>query len=347
MGLASALTTALTGMQAAETQVDVVGNNLANSQTVAFKASTAVFATQFLQTQSLGSSPTATDGGTNPRQTGLGTRVAAIAPDFTQGTIEISSTPSDLAIQGDGFFIVQNSNGETQYTRNGQFKTNANNDLVTLGGDRVLGYGVDEDFAIQQTGTAPLEIPLGMRWSRPTDNVFLQGVLTPAGDVSDTAGVVQTATLAASGGGPLTAGTLLTDVVDTSQGPTPLFSQGVLEFTGRKGGRALTPQTLDVTATTTVQDLMDFMQEAAGIQTAGDDPLMPDSVNNIPSESGTLSSGIVIQNGQIRIVSNNGTGNEIEINPSAFRLTTTGGVLQTPSLWLCHATGRCWRKRGG
>ena len=58
MGLASALTTALTGMQAAETQVDVVGNNLANSQTVGFKASTAVFATQFLQTQSLGSGPT-------------------------------------------------------------------------------------------------------------------------------------------------------------------------------------------------------------------------------------------------------------------------------------------------
>ena len=66
MGLASALTTALTGMQAAETQVDVVGNNLANSQTVAFKASEAVFATQFLQTQSLGSGPTATDGGTTP-----------------------------------------------------------------------------------------------------------------------------------------------------------------------------------------------------------------------------------------------------------------------------------------
>ena len=60
MGLASALTTALTGMTAAETQIDVVGNNLANSQTVGFKASTSVFATQFLQTQSLGSGPTAT-----------------------------------------------------------------------------------------------------------------------------------------------------------------------------------------------------------------------------------------------------------------------------------------------
>ena len=63
MGLASALTTALTGMQAAETQVDVAGNNLANSQTVGFKASQAEFATQFLQTQSLGSAPTNTSGG--------------------------------------------------------------------------------------------------------------------------------------------------------------------------------------------------------------------------------------------------------------------------------------------
>src|ERR1043165_10119069 len=117
MGLASALTTALTGMQGAETQVDVVGNNLANSQTVGFKASEAVFATQFLQTQSLGSGPSATDGGTNPRQTGLGARIAALSPDFTQGTIEISSNPSDLAIQGDGFFMVKNAEGERQIGR--------------------------------------------------------------------------------------------------------------------------------------------------------------------------------------------------------------------------------------
>src|SRR6476660_594973 len=140
MRLASPLTTALTGIQAAETQVDVVGNNLANSQTVAFKASEAVFATQFLQTQSLGSGPTASDGGTNPRQTSLGARVAALRTHLTQGTIEIRRRPSYLAIQGDVFFIVKIANGEQQYTRNGQFKTNADNELVTLGGERVLGY---------------------------------------------------------------------------------------------------------------------------------------------------------------------------------------------------------------
>src|SRR6187401_1676896 len=113
MGLASALSTALTGLSAAETTIDVVGNNVANSNTVGFKASSAVFATQFLQTQSLGSSPSDTRGGTNPRQIGLGTRVAETTPDFNQGTIEVSSNPLDLAIQGDGFFIVQGSQGET------------------------------------------------------------------------------------------------------------------------------------------------------------------------------------------------------------------------------------------
>lgn len=67
MGLASALTTAFTGLIAAEAQIDVVGNNLANSQTVGFKSSTAVFATQFLQTLSLGAAPSQDNGGTNPR----------------------------------------------------------------------------------------------------------------------------------------------------------------------------------------------------------------------------------------------------------------------------------------
>ena len=127
MGLASALSTALTGLTAAETTIDVVGNNLANSNTVGFKASQANFATQFLQTFSLGSGPTENSGGTNPRQTGLGTMVADITPDFSQGTIEISSSSTDMAIQGDGFFIVQGSQGEHLYTRNGVFKINASN----------------------------------------------------------------------------------------------------------------------------------------------------------------------------------------------------------------------------
>lgn len=191
MGLSSAMTTALTGLHAAEVQIDVAGNNLANSQTVGFKASDVVFATQFLRTLSQGSQPTDTNGGTNPRQVGLGVEVAEIKPDFAQGTIEVSSSPSDLAIQGDGFFIVQGPQGEPLYTRNGIFKTNSENELVSATGNRLLGFGVDEFYHLQTTQLVPLTIPLGSAAAaQATQNVYLNGNLTPTGDIANTAEVI-------------------------------------------------------------------------------------------------------------------------------------------------------------
>ena len=198
MGLASALSTALTGLTAAETTIDVVGNNLANSNTVGFKASNANFATQFLQTRSLGASPvTGGSGGTNPRQIGLGTMVADITPDFNQGTIEISANPMDLAVQGEGLFIVQSNAGEEFYTRNGIFKLNANNQIVSITGNRLLGYGINDDFVIQETELTPLTVPLGAEHvASTTENVYIQGQLSPTGVISDAAEIIQSAVLA-------------------------------------------------------------------------------------------------------------------------------------------------------
>lgn len=196
MGLASALSTALTGMNAAETQIDTLGNNLANSQTVGFKSSEVVFATQFLQTLSLGAAPTEDNGGTNPRQTGLGVQVAAINPNFRQGTIEISSSPSDLAIQGDGFFQVEGGQGEKLYTRNGIFKLNSSNELVTSTGNRLLGFGIDEQFNIQSTQLTALKIPLGTEAvAKATSDVTLQGTLTAKGDIADESRIIQSSIL--------------------------------------------------------------------------------------------------------------------------------------------------------
>ncbi len=231
MGLASALSTSLTGMKAAETTIDVVGNNLANSGTVGFKASRAIFASQFLQTQSLGSSPTAASGGTNPRQIGLGTQVAEITPDFTQGTVQVSSNPSDLAIQGDGFFQVQGNSGEALYTRNGQFKTNSENQLVTAGGNRLLGFGVDSNFALQSTVLVPLSIPLGSTSvAQATQSATLEGTLTPTGDLANTAGIIQSGVLGDSRySAPATGGTSgislppnVAGTVGTASGAGPL-----------------------------------------------------------------------------------------------------------------------------
>ena len=178
MGLQSAMTTALSGLQAAETIIDVTGNNVANSNTVGFKESSVNFATQFLQTQSVGGGPTDSSGGTNPRQIGLGVKVAEITPDFNQGTIEISSNPLDVAIQGDGFLIVQGSQGASErfYTRNGQLKTNANNEIVTVTGHRLLGFGVNDQNEIQTGTMTPLTIPFGAAAvAQETENATLTG----------------------------------------------------------------------------------------------------------------------------------------------------------------------------
>ncbi len=192
MSLASAMSTALTGLSAAETQIGVVGNNLANSNTVGFKASDVLFATQFLQTQSVGSAPTANTGGNNPVQEGLGVQVAEITPNFSQGTISTADSPTDLAIQGDGFFIVQANDGSQQYTRNGTFTTNAQNQLVTGTGNRVLGYGVNNQFQVNTGELQPLQIPLGTAMvAKATTTATLQGSLTPTGARGQYRGIIQ------------------------------------------------------------------------------------------------------------------------------------------------------------
>ncbi|MEM6329323.1 MAG: flagellar hook-basal body complex protein [Planctomycetota bacterium] len=195
MGLQSALTTSLTGLQAAETIIDVVGNNIANSNTVGFKESNTIFATQFLQTVSIGSAPSTNSGGTNPRQIGLGVRVSQISPDFTQGTIEISSNPLDVAIQGDGFLIVQNGT-DRLYTRNGQLQLNAENDVVTSTGQRLLGYTVDEDFDLLTDNLVPLSIDLGAeRVAQATSTASFTGVLNPSVDIGSTPSISQSIVL--------------------------------------------------------------------------------------------------------------------------------------------------------
>jgi len=196
MGLASALNTALTGLSASETTIDVVGNNLANANTVGFKASEVDFATQFLQTMSLGSAPTDTSGGTNPTQIGLGTMAVEITPNFSQGTIQVSSSTTDLAIQGDGFFIVEGGTGEHLYTRNGSFELNSQNQIVTVTGERLLGYGVDSNFEVDTSSLEAIEIPLGSAAvAQATENVYLQGQLSSTGDIADTAEQIETGVL--------------------------------------------------------------------------------------------------------------------------------------------------------
>ncbi|HJQ80962.1 MAG TPA: flagellar hook basal-body protein [Lacipirellulaceae bacterium] len=161
MSLGSVLQTAVSGMLAATTSVRVASNNVANARTAGFKASRPVFTTQPSSTIRAGSAPSPRSGGTNPVQVGLGVKVAGIATDFSQGSIVASSNPLDVALEGEGFLIVEGPTGASAYTPAGSLHLNAHGEIVTAAGDRLLGFGVNEQFQVQGGQLQPLSVPFG------------------------------------------------------------------------------------------------------------------------------------------------------------------------------------------
>ena len=135
----------ISGMKANQTKMDVVGNNVANVGTTGFKKSTTRFADALNQTVIYSSVPggAAGDpnviGGVNPGQVGVGTKVNGIFRSMAQGNIQPTGRPTDLAIDGDGFFIVSVGTNQRAYTRDGSFTLDANGSLVTGDGYKVMG----------------------------------------------------------------------------------------------------------------------------------------------------------------------------------------------------------------
>ena len=137
-----AMSSALSGLRNHQTMLDVVGNDIANVSTVGFKTSTTVFSDVLTQTLQGAAAPTTTAGGTNPAQIGLGSRLVGTVQSFAQGAIQRTGRPTDLAVQGDGFFVVQ-GNGQQLYTRAGSFTLDAAGNLTTQEGMLVQGWQAD------------------------------------------------------------------------------------------------------------------------------------------------------------------------------------------------------------
>src|SRR3978361_2047532 len=111
---------AISAIRAHQTKMDVVGNNIANVNTVGFKSSTTVFEDTLSQVLRNGSAPTAGTAGTTPARAALGGKVAAIPTNFSQGSTQATGRDSDFMISGDGFFVTKTGNQQT-YTRAGSF----------------------------------------------------------------------------------------------------------------------------------------------------------------------------------------------------------------------------------
>ena len=144
-----AMFSAISGLTVHQTMLDVTANNIANVNTIGFKSERASFEDALSQLQKGSSAPTATTGGTNPQQIGLGVRLGSINNIMTAGAVQTTGNSLDVAIQGDGFFRVvadPTTLGGTpsyMYTRAGSFTTDANGDMVTNDGDYVVGFKFD------------------------------------------------------------------------------------------------------------------------------------------------------------------------------------------------------------
>lgn len=152
---------AVSGLRNHQTMMDVVGNNVANVNTTGFKTSTAVFQdvlSQVLRGAGLGGPGT---GGTSPAQVGLGSRIAGITTDFSQGGLQRTGRATDFAIQGDGFFVAQFA-GQQVFTRSGSFSVDASGRLVAQDGALVQGWLADATGVVNANGGVDnIVIPVG------------------------------------------------------------------------------------------------------------------------------------------------------------------------------------------
>ncbi|MDO5698906.1 MAG: flagellar hook-basal body complex protein [Dermatophilus congolensis] len=132
---------AVSGLRNHQIYLDVTGNNIANVNTHGYKSTRAVFEDSLSQVVRNASAPNGINGvgGMNPTQIGLGVKLGQILGNFTQGGLQVTNVATDIAIQGDGFFIIDKG-GEKFYTRNGAFSLDKNGDLVTSDGSYVQGF---------------------------------------------------------------------------------------------------------------------------------------------------------------------------------------------------------------
>ncbi|MCP4085623.1 MAG: flagellar hook protein FlgE [Actinomycetia bacterium] len=152
---------AVSGLRAHQNMMDVVGNNISNVNTTGFKRSSIIFQDILSQTLQGASEPQSGFGGTNPMQIGLGTKVAAITPSLSQGALQRTGRPLDVAIEGDGFFVISQG-GESLFTRAGAFYVDEAGNVVTPAGGRIQGWGATAAGGVDTT-TPPgnLLLPVG------------------------------------------------------------------------------------------------------------------------------------------------------------------------------------------
>jgi flagellar hook protein FlgE len=320
MGLTSAMYTGLSGLNSNQFSIDTIGNDVANVNTTAYKEHRANFENQFSLMLNAGTGPGAMTGGTNPSQVGLGSKLSGVQQNLLQGSIETTGVPTDLAIEGEGYFVVRTPETDQAFTRDGTMGIDSNHHLVTSDGHAVQGYGIDSNFNIVTSELDDLEIPLGiLTTARQTTEAQMDGNLNAGGDIATQGTILHSQVLEEGPGAPVTGASLLTNVYDPTSPGAPMFADGdvISVSNALRGGRQLPTSTFTVDATSTMDDFTDFLAQALVLN---DDPAAPGSPGITISAAAPPDAGTLIVEG------NAGEDNALELGQTAITSTNSNFV---------------------
>jgi len=264
-----ALMAGVTGLQAHQRMLDVAGNNLANVNTIGYKSSRIIFSEMLAQILKRASAPTSTIGGINPQQIGSGVQVAGITPDTSQGNLIRTNSPLDLAIEGEGYFVLSDGSRNV-YSRAGAFAVDANSNLV----DPSTGYivqrigTVGESDGFQTPGVADTKIPYDVAMpANATSEIKVSGNLSADASLATTqTNLLRSDTTYTSSGSNALGSTRISDLDQFSGALGVVDTDGKLYVTGvQPDGTAVTDAVgLDVDVNTTLADVLTYIDTQLG-----------------------------------------------------------------------------------
>jgi flagellar hook protein FlgE len=326
----SSFSTALSGLEADSGAINVIGNDLANLNTTGYKASEIEFSD--LMSQQLGI-------GDNNNQVGLGGSPVTSFANYTQGTLQTTGGATDAAIQGNGFFVVQGPNNQTDYTRDGSFQINSNGELVTAAGDAVQGWTAVNGVVNANGPTSSITVPLGATVpATPTTTMSLplnlnstdaNGTFSAPIQVYDSLGQSHTLTatftntgtntwtysvaipaadLTTGGTTTVASGTMTFDTNGNLTSPAASSDPQVVHIAGLADGAADMSINWNLYNPTTGASSITQLAEASGLGTTSQNGYAAGQINNVSLQNGGLlvanySNGQTVTVGQLAVAS--------------------------------------------
>jgi len=255
------LYSAVSGMAGNMLRMDVIGNNIANINTIGFKAGRVSFQETLGQLQQAGTAPTDINGGTASIHVGTGTLASGVSQLYTQGSLLMTGINTDLAMQGTGLFVLRD--GETTlYTRDGSFQVDARGRMIAPGsGHIVQGYEYDQASKTFSTRLSDVYLPIkDVEPAQATTEVDLRGNLDA--DSQPQGSIMSTSTLYDAAGEMATTATALVDLRQSESGTGELVYDGDTVYVGAVVGGHSVSATLEVSGGTTLDDLATAIEDA-------------------------------------------------------------------------------------